>query len=303
MGESILKINEFAELNHVTSKMLRHYDEIGLLKPKTTDPASGYRLYGKEQTRQLAWIQILKNLSFSLAEIKEILRGPVSSKKLLDELKGKRIRILSSLNEHHQKKLQIDRFIQLLERDEVQMDKLIELLELEQDSVHELKKNMPNLEVFLENTAEILASCADTDPVAVLRFDIARFKQVNDNYGFDVGDRVILVCYEIIREAADALGKDACVGRTHGDEFILFMKADGSRAGETAEQMVKGIESFPFSSVGCHSKVGCTIGLLYTVKEKTGDIRGMIEDTLDTINEARKGGPNTILRLPYPGRM
>lgn len=62
------------------------------------------------------------------------------------------------------------------------------------------------------------------------------------------------------------------------------------------------MENFPFSSLGCHSKVGCTIGLVYTVKEKTGDIREMIEDTLDTVNEARKGGPNTVLQLPYAGR-
>ena len=297
-----MKISEFAERNHVTSKMLRHYDEIGLLKPEATDPASGYRIYGEEQSRQLGWIQILKNLSFSLGEIKEILRGPVERRELLMELKEKRVRILSSLNEHHQKKLQIDRFIQLLERDEVQMDKLIELVSLEQTSVHELKKNMPNMEVFLENVTDILAACAGADPVAVLRFDIARFKQVNDDYGFDVGDRVILACYEILLESARHFGGDACVGRTHGDEFVLFVKADGNQAAELAGRIVEGLKQFPFSSVGCHSRVGCTIGLLHTNKEKTGDIRRMIEDTLDTVNEARKGGPNTVLQLPFMER-
>jgi diguanylate cyclase (GGDEF)-like protein len=190
-------------------------------------------------------------------------------------------------------------FIQLLERDEVQMDKLTELVSLEQTSVHELKKNMPNMEVFLENVAEILASCAGADPVAVLRFDIARFKQVNDDFGFDVGDRVILACYEIILESARPFGGDACVGRTHGDEFVLFVKGDGNQAAELASRIVEGLGQFPFSSVGCHSKVACTIGLLHTVKEKTGDIRRIIEDTLETVNEARKGGPNTVLQLPY----
>jgi len=38
-----LKIGEFAELNSVTTKMLRHYDEISLLKPSCTDEATGYR--------------------------------------------------------------------------------------------------------------------------------------------------------------------------------------------------------------------------------------------------------------------
>ena len=40
-----LKIGEFAKLNNVTTKMLRHYDEIGLLKPACIDESTGYRSY------------------------------------------------------------------------------------------------------------------------------------------------------------------------------------------------------------------------------------------------------------------
>ena len=44
----MLKIGEFSKLSHVSVRMLRHYDEIGLLHPQRVDPITGYRLYGEE---------------------------------------------------------------------------------------------------------------------------------------------------------------------------------------------------------------------------------------------------------------
>jgi DNA-binding transcriptional MerR regulator len=66
-----LKISEFAEVNNITTKMLRHYDEIGLLKPAAIETC--YRFYEPDQSHLLNWIMILKNLDFSLTEIKELL--------------------------------------------------------------------------------------------------------------------------------------------------------------------------------------------------------------------------------------
>ena len=41
----MLKIGDFSKLSRVSIRMLRHYDEIGLLKPVWIDPESGYRYY------------------------------------------------------------------------------------------------------------------------------------------------------------------------------------------------------------------------------------------------------------------
>ena len=45
----MLKIGDFSKLSRVSIRMLRHYDEIGLLKPVWIDPESGYRYYTPEQ--------------------------------------------------------------------------------------------------------------------------------------------------------------------------------------------------------------------------------------------------------------
>lgn len=95
-----MKIGEFAELNKVTTKMLRHYDEIGLLHPAAVDSTTGYRSYTSEQSHSLNWIMVLKSLNFTLGEIKEFLGGPVDSVILIRQLVRKRIEISSALYDY-----------------------------------------------------------------------------------------------------------------------------------------------------------------------------------------------------------
>ena len=44
----MLKIGEFSKLSRVSVRMLRHYDEIGLLKPAEIDRFTDYRYYKEE---------------------------------------------------------------------------------------------------------------------------------------------------------------------------------------------------------------------------------------------------------------
>ena len=45
----MLKIGEFSRLSRISIRMLRHYDEAGILKPQSVDPVTGYRFYGEQQ--------------------------------------------------------------------------------------------------------------------------------------------------------------------------------------------------------------------------------------------------------------
>ena len=69
----MLKIGDFSKLSRVSIRMLRHYDEIGLLKPVWIDPESGYRYYAPEQLPIAGRINALKDMGFGLAAIAEIL--------------------------------------------------------------------------------------------------------------------------------------------------------------------------------------------------------------------------------------
>lgn len=66
------RIGEFSYLFKVTIKTLRHYDKIDLFKPAFIDPYTGYRYYNEEQKEEFSNILKLKNLNFSLEEIKQM---------------------------------------------------------------------------------------------------------------------------------------------------------------------------------------------------------------------------------------
>lgn len=65
----MFRIGEFSKLTQVSIRMLRYYDETGLLKPAETDPFTNYRLYSTEQIPVLNKIIFLRNLGFNVAEI------------------------------------------------------------------------------------------------------------------------------------------------------------------------------------------------------------------------------------------
>ncbi|MBP2622274.1 MerR family transcriptional regulator [Streptococcus panodentis] len=69
----ILRIGEFSKINHISIQTLRFYDQIGLLTPHWIDPDSSYRYYHINQSSLVDAIQYLRQLDFSLEEIKEIL--------------------------------------------------------------------------------------------------------------------------------------------------------------------------------------------------------------------------------------
>lgn len=65
-------------------RALRHYDEVGLLRPASVDESSGYRFYSASQLPALNRILALKDLGFTLAEITRLTEAGVSA----DELAG-----------------------------------------------------------------------------------------------------------------------------------------------------------------------------------------------------------------------
>ncbi len=72
------QIGLFSQINHITTKALRHYDKIGLFKPGFVDPHTGYRFYTSKQLPGIHQIIALKQLGLSLNEIKKIINKPDS---------------------------------------------------------------------------------------------------------------------------------------------------------------------------------------------------------------------------------
>jgi DNA-binding transcriptional MerR regulator len=69
----MLTIGEFSSATRLTVKALRVYHDEGLLVPERIDAVNGYRYYGDESFRKARIILILRDLGFSIREMKDIL--------------------------------------------------------------------------------------------------------------------------------------------------------------------------------------------------------------------------------------
>jgi len=79
----VIKIGDFARIAQVSVTTLRHYDEVGLLKPIKVDSFTGYRYYSVSQLPRLNRILALKDFGFSLEQIDQVL-GEMT----VDQLRG-----------------------------------------------------------------------------------------------------------------------------------------------------------------------------------------------------------------------
>lgn len=94
--ENLYKIGMFANMNRVSVKTLRYYDEQRLLVPIYVDEENGYRYYEAGQMAQLQRIIALKNMGFSIEDIQKITEG-ANEKLFLSEKKQEILKEISLL--------------------------------------------------------------------------------------------------------------------------------------------------------------------------------------------------------------
>lgn len=121
MKEKQLTIGEIAELCAISTKTLRHYDKIGLLKPMQLHPENGYRLYSRKQIAQLHVIKGLQELGCSLKELKELLQ----------------------IDQQH---VAFDQLKQQLAVQETRLYEEQRLLQKRLDTIHRIQKELPELQ-------------------------------------------------------------------------------------------------------------------------------------------------------------
>lgn len=90
-------IGEFSRLSHVSSRMLRHYDAMGLLRPAHTGAENGYRYYDPAQLSTLMQIEMLKSYGFALAQIPELL--VLSREELAHRIHSRRLKAYDELHD------------------------------------------------------------------------------------------------------------------------------------------------------------------------------------------------------------
>ncbi|HCB01483.1 MAG TPA: MerR family transcriptional regulator, partial [Anaerolineae bacterium] len=139
----MIKIGDFARLTQVSIVTLRYYDEMDLLKPVRVDSFTGYRFYSVEQLPRLNRILALKDLGFSLEQIKLMLADGLAVEQLRAMLTLQKSEVEKRLSEESER----------LQRIESRLRQI------------EMENKMPNYDVVIKNApAMLVASCRMTIP-------------------------------------------------------------------------------------------------------------------------------------------
>lgn len=112
-GKKLFPIGEVSKMFHISVSSLRHYENIGLLKPEYISPDSGYRYYGTEQFEALNTIRYLRELDMPLSEIEDFLKNKDVSK-IEEKLYQQRETVLQKIQNLKRVEKKIDRRLDML---------------------------------------------------------------------------------------------------------------------------------------------------------------------------------------------
>ena len=113
----MLSIGDFARLGQVSPRMLRHYDELGLLRPERVDPSTGYRSYAVAQLANLHRLIALRDLGFGLEQIKKLLDEDFPVEELAGMLRLRRAQVEETVEDEQARLRRIEARLRLLEGD------------------------------------------------------------------------------------------------------------------------------------------------------------------------------------------
>lgn len=123
---------------------------------------------------------------------------------------------------------------------------------------HDALTELPNRAAFLQALEQMIDACEDTDEeFAVLSLDLDRLKEINDVFGHEVGDKLLI---EFSRRLESVIS-GGVVARLSGDEFGLIidgLQPDSAKA--LATRLMQSMQT-EFMFDGRAVRIGLTIGI------------------------------------------
>ena len=124
-------------------------------------------------------------------------------------------------------------------------------------------------------------------PLSILMYDIDYFKQVNDTYGHDVGDSVLMELTALVKRHIRTVD---IVARWGGEEFMILMpQSDGRAAVDAAEKLRNEISQHLFNLVGT-----MTVSFGVTSFAPDDDSTVLLKRVDDALYQAKENGRNRV---------
>ena len=128
------------------------------------------------------------------------------------------------------------------------------------------------------------------DELSLIFFDIDFFKKVNDTFGHDVGDLVLI---EVVQKTKGNIRQTDSLYRTGGEEFIILTpNTDQEQAGILANKVRQAIEKHDFETVG---RVTVSLGCAQFDKKNEDSTEQMLKRADQALYRAKEGGRNQVI--------
>ncbi len=134
------------------------------------------------------------------------------------------------------------------------------------------------------------------EPVALALVDIDHFKQINDAFGHEAGDRVLGRLAETLQAHVRTIGHVAAfAARIGGEEFVLAMpRVDSARAQECCELIRVEVESDAWAQIAAGLRVTVSVGLA-TQRTAGGDASALLSRADIQLYNAKREGRNRVV--------
>ncbi|WP_417578952.1 bacteriohemerythrin [Nitrincola sp.] len=163
--------------------------------------------------------------------------------------------------------------------------------ELEYVELHDVLTGLPNRNLFLQllkNT--MLTSEDDRRLMAVIYLDIDSFADINDQYGVETGDRLIVAISQRVR---DSVREHQSLARIGGDEFVLILSGFNQE-----EEIVSPVKRLlmhlaePMLINGYSLECSASIGIAFYPQAHKVDADGLIRQASQALYQAKQAGKN-----------
>jgi diguanylate cyclase (GGDEF)-like protein len=144
---------------------------------------------------------------------------------------------------------------------------------------------------YLARELERLAGRHDAGPLSLAVVDLDRFKDVNDRFGHDVGDRVLVRVAALLREVLR--GSDIVV-RSGGEEFLVLMPfTDAGAAAAACERIRAAVRSEPWERIASGLSLTTSAGVAST--DTAGDLEPLVKLADGRLYDAKRAGRDRVV--------
>ena len=142
----MFQIGEFSRIARISTRQLRHYDEIGLFKPAHINEETGYRYYSATQLPRLNRILALKDLGLTLDQIARLMDDDLTAEELHGMLTLKKAQIEQTLREELARVRSIEERIWEIETEGVLSDEDVVLKSIPEQKFLSIRQVMPSVQ-------------------------------------------------------------------------------------------------------------------------------------------------------------